>query len=112
MAVADESHKNKHHLDGLRGHAESCALTSPRMYNAASHALACFCCQGTFCCSEQEEGGSGKESCQKKSPPQVLSVAWLASTQFFAVYHSLSTKVDTAHSYLRNMKLCFELGLV
>ena len=41
MAVTDESHKNKHHLDGLRGHAESCALTSPRMFNAAVHALVC-----------------------------------------------------------------------
>ena len=60
------------------------------------------------CCSEKEEGGSGKESCQKKGPPQVLSVAWLASTQFFVVLHSLSTKIDTAHFYLRNMKLCFE----
>ena len=42
MAVTDESHKNKHHLDGLRGHAESCALTSPRMFTAAIHALVCF----------------------------------------------------------------------
>ena len=46
MAVTDESHKIKHHLDGLRGHAESCALTSPRMFNAAIYALVCFCCQG------------------------------------------------------------------
>jgi len=60
-------------------------------------------------CSEKEEGSSGKESCQKKGPPQALNVAWLASTQFFVVDHSLSTKVDTAHSYLRNMKLCSEL---
>ena len=59
------------------------------------------------CCSEKE-GGSGKEHCQKKGPQQVLSVAWLASTQVCLVYHSLSTKIDTAHSYLRNMKLCFE----
>jgi len=34
------------------------------------------------CCSEKEEG-SGKEHCQKKGPQQVLSVAWLASTQVF-----------------------------
>ena len=34
------------------------------------------------CCSEKEEG-SGKEHCQKKGPQQVLSAAWLASTQFF-----------------------------
>ena len=33
-------------LTGLGGHAEDCALTSPRMDNAAIHALACLCFQG------------------------------------------------------------------
>ena len=47
------------------------------------------------CCSEKEEG-SGKEHCQKKGPQQVLSAAWLASTQVFLVYHSLSTQIESA----------------
>ena len=72
MAVTDESHKNKHHLDGLRGHAESCALTSPRMFTAAIHALVCFFAVKEDCCSEkEEEGGSGKKKGPpKKGPPQ------------------------------------------
>ena len=83
--MADESHKNKHHLDGLIGAMQSLVRC---------HLLACimqlFMILRVFavkedCCSEKEEGSSGKESCQKKGPPQVLSVAWLASTQFFVV---------------------------
>ena len=47
MAMAGESQtKINIILTGLGGRAESCALTSPRMDNAAIHALACLCFQG------------------------------------------------------------------
>ena len=107
MAVTDESHKIKHHLDGLRGHAESCALTSPRMFIAAIHALVCFCCQGTLAAAKKKKVAAAKKAAKRKAKARRRRNKWVlhGSPAHNSGNHSLSTNVDTAHYYLRNMKL-------